>query len=1223
MKTTSYKHQPRSAAEPSSGWFSRTALLGSALLLAAANLTAMPVVNTLGGGPSAGYVDGPTFTSALFNTPQGLALDKTSSFLYVADRGNNAIRQLDLVGNQTISFATFGINVPVGVAVDANGNLFVLNRGNGGNGTVVEYDIFGDYLGVLASGLVNAQGMVLDAVGNMYVTVQGNTVVQIPAGGGAQITIAVVPAANTLLRGITILDSGFLAVCDFNNNGIYTIDPTTGNFTALTGFNGAGDHFGTKPFVKFNQPYGIAAAGNGFLIVSDYGNNRVKVVDPLGTVTNLYGVNSAYWLTGSGTYPGWADGTVCRGDLFYNAFGCVESRLPVGVAFANDGTVYTTEDFYHLVRKVTGSGLPQHPPPLPPVPAPAIGWVDFTLPPNVIVSVLQTAQPFVFNNDVIIAIQGTAGTETHYEAGATPVGIDTIPDPSPTVGSTPPPYHDGMFPDQVPPSLVPPQPDITVKAIGVQAGRPSSLVVSARFQFKTANPVITGDNAALFTVSDQTTNALMFYTTDGSDPDTNGPPSIGPIVSGTTLSLNAASDVQFKVRAFHNNYQASDIVSKTFSASSFVPNSMSFGFSSGEASSDFIAAPGQTFYAPVTLRVVPGSKMYSLQFNLVVTNAGPQPGPAVANKAFGFVSMLEKPVPNANPVVYETIPPLMFSEYATNPPPPNQIFTYDNMPFVNMTFVDSFNNLLGVGWLERFGHTNLYDTTKQDLVAFSQAHDTLFQEAGGKVIVGGYAFQVPQNATLGDTYQIQIGRPSATSDGVGAPGASVILVAITNGSLTAGPENAIKFVTAGQRSYVVGDCAPFRWFNAGDFGDTNLDSSDVMQVFQSAIYGNNYPPPGSDFFDSMDSCGFLYQNAGSYLVKAGPVANPNALFDGSDKTINQIAFGDGILDVCDVYVTFRRSLDPSLTLFKRYWQGGQLVAQFVSNPPGPQTKQPGPLGLQTPGSAVAPAVNFVAGDFRASAGQTVQIPVTAQIQGNYPLRVLMLNLSVNPLDGSPALTTPVQFSPNPTLGQPTLTSSTGNGNYAASWLNSTIAGLTSNAILGTLTFTVPANASATAAYAVHFDHASASPNGLGSFPKSTVTGLVTLADRSASTFNDGIPDSWRLRYFGSIYNLLSQASADADGDGANNWQEYVAGTDPTDAKSVLQVATDQAAASQTQDCVVHWPSVSGKTYLIERSSTLFSPTWIPVSTNTGTGTDMEIHDTTGGAVRFYRVQVVP
>jgi hypothetical protein len=270
-----------------------------------------------------------------------------------------------------------------------------------------------------------------------------------------------------------------------------------------------------------------------------------------------------------------------------------------------------------------------------------------------------------------------------------------------------------------------------------------------------------------------------------------------------------------------------------------------------------------------------------------------------------------------------------------------------------------------------------------------------------------------------------------------------------------------------------------------------------------------------------------------------------------------------------------------------------------------------------------PSVNFAATDFTAAAGQTLQIPITAKIFGGYPLRVLMLNLTVQPLDGSPALTSAVQFTPNPALGTAAMTSSTGNGNYAATWLNSTIAGLTGTATLGTLTVTIPANAPSKAAYAIHFDHASASPNGIASFPQQTLTGLILLSDRSASIYGDGIPDSWRLRYFGTVNNILSQAAADADGDGASNWHEYIAGTDPTDPKSVLRVSTDQAVAQQGQDCVIHWPSVAGKHYLIERSTSLYGPVWTPVSTNTGSGADMEFHDMTGGKIRFYRVHVTP
>jgi sugar lactone lactonase YvrE len=1212
MKTTNFKQPWRALGQAVSSRWALGAGLVSALLLSAVQLEASPTVTTLGGGPSSGYADGDTTQIALFHTPVGLALDDVGSTLYVADRDNNAIRRLDLGANLTITFATYGVSQPIGVAVDKAGNVYVLNRGNGSNGTVQKFDIFGNYLATLASGLANANGMAMDSIGDLYVTVNNNSVLEI-APDGTKTTVTSIATANTVLRGITIMDNGYLAVCDSGNNGIWSINPSTGVAAGLTGFNGVGDHFGPKAYAKFNSPLGIAAAGNGVLVVADYGNNRVKVVDSVGTVTNLYGVDSSFWVTGDGTFPGWWDGTVCAGDINYNVQGCVESRQPNGVVFADDGTVYTSEDYYHIIRKVTGTSLPQHPAPPPAVPEPRVGWVDFTRPPSLIVSILRTAQPFVFNNDVTVAIEGTDGTETHYTFGPTPVGIDTIPDPGPNVGSTPPIYHDGMFPSQVPASIVSPQPDVTVKAIGVQSGRQSSLIVTARFQFKTANPVISGNNAALFTVTDLTTNAVMWYTLDGSDPVDGGTNSIGPIASGTTLSLNAASEVTFKIRAFRANYQDSDIVSVVFTPDTFVPNSINFGFTAGEASSDFIASPGQYFFAPVTMNVVPGTKIYSLQFNLTVTNAGPNPGPAVAPGLYRFESFLEKPIPNTDPPVFETIPPLMFAGLAANPPPASSLVTYDFLPFVDMTFRDNAYNLLGVGWLERLGMKNLYDTTKQDLIKYSQPHDTLFDEGGGKVVLGGYGFQVPANALPGQTYRIQIGLPSATSDGVGAPGSTVYIATPTNGSFTAGGANSIKFVTAGQRKYLAGDSAPFRWFNAGDFGNTNLDNSDVMQVFQSAvgIYTVDVPPVGSDLFDSMDSCGRVYtQSANGYLVPGASVANPNVLFDGNDLTINQIAFGDGVLDVCDVFVTFRRSLDPSLTLFRRFWtngvKGAEIASGIVAAP------APTPLSLTNP-----PSISFASADFIATAGQTLTVPVTVKTTGNYPLRVMMVGLTVKPLDGSPALTTPIQFTPNPSLGQPTISSTFGNGSYAASWLDSTVSGISGTATIGTLTVTIPAGTTASSAYAIHFDHASGSPNGLASFPKQTLTGLITLSDRSASSFGDAIPDSWRLRYFGTINNLLTQADADADGDGASNYQEFIAGTDPADVKSALKV-------SNGKDSVLRWPSIAGKHYVIERSSSLFNPNWVAVSTSlVGTGTEMQFQDTAGGGVSFYRVSVAP
>ncbi|MEI9959878.1 MAG: hypothetical protein WDM76_01735 [Limisphaerales bacterium] len=110
---------------------------------------------------------------------------------------------------------------------------------------------------------------------------------------------------------------------------------------------------------------------------------------------------------------------------------------------------------------------------------------------------------------------------------------------------------------------------------------------------------------------------------------------------------------------------------------------------------------------------------------------------------------------------------------------------------------------------------------------------------------------------------------------LGAPGSSVFIFAPTNGSLGAGTINALKNVTIGQLKYIVGDAYPFRWFNAGDFGNTNLENADVAQVFQSAIYQLNYPPFGSDFFDVMDSCGFTYIDNGNGYLEPNLATDPN------------------------------------------------------------------------------------------------------------------------------------------------------------------------------------------------------------------------------------------------------------------------------------------------------------------------------------------------------------
>jgi hypothetical protein len=122
----------------------------------------------------------------------------------------------------------------------------------------------------------------------------------------------------------------------------------------------------------------------------------------------------------------------------------------------------------------------------------------------------------------------------------------------------------------------------------------------------------------------------------------------------------------------------------------------------------------------------------------------------------------------------------------------------------------------------------------------------------------------------------------------------------------------------------------------------------------------------------------------------------------------------------------------------------------------------------------------------------------------------------------------------------------------------------------------------------------------------------------ADTDGDGMPDDWENQYGFNRANA-ADANQDADGDGMTNLQEYLAGTHPKQAGSLLRV---NATRTGSGGVLLSFTAVAGRSYSVLYKDRLADVVWVRLTTvppQTATQTFMVQDDSATLPQRFYRV----
>jgi sugar lactone lactonase YvrE len=310
---------------------------------------------------------------------RGVAVDAAGN-VYIADGYGERIRRVSpdgaittIAGNGTDGFSgdlgpaiDAQLQIPTDMAVDAVGNLFIVDKFNhvirqvDPNGTITTVagtgtaGYSGDGGFALGAMLDTPNGVAVDGAGNLYIADTNNHAIRHVDTHGVITTIAGKPtmigvsgdggpATAALLSypaGVRLDAAGNLYFAEATTSRIRRIDTagviTTFAGNSTTGYAGDG---GPATSAALNGPGGVAIDATGAVLIADSGNQIIRRVDPTtGIITTIAGIVTTGMCTGAGD-----GGPATAASL------CGASKIAVGA-----GGLYIAEST--TIRHVDASG---------------------------------------------------------------------------------------------------------------------------------------------------------------------------------------------------------------------------------------------------------------------------------------------------------------------------------------------------------------------------------------------------------------------------------------------------------------------------------------------------------------------------------------------------------------------------------------------------------------------------------------------------------------------------------------------------------------------------------------------------------------------------------------------------------------------------------------------------------------------------------------------------